>query len=421
MNYRGDLRLGDTLDFKFTTRSFTTGAPTTLAGSPAIAAYPDNSTTELTAGITLSVDFDSRTGLNNVRVVATSGNGYAAGTNYDLVITAGTVGGVSVVGEVVGSFSIEKRSALMPTTAARTLDVSAAGEAGIDWANIGSPTTAQNLSSTNIDTDQVVASVAGAVGSVTGAVTVGAIGNNVITALSINNDAITDAKVAADVTIASVTGSVGSVTGAVGSVTADVGITQAGADKVWASAARTLTSFGTLVADMATAVWGAATRLLTAGTNIVLAKGTGITGFNDPTVGAIADQVWDEILSGHAIGGSTGAALAAAGSAGDPWITALPGAYGAGTAGHIIGNMTGGTAGAGAITWAYTLTSSAGGLPIPDADVWVTSDLAGLNVLASGRTNQNGVVTFFLDAGTVYVWRQKSGWNFTNPDTETVS
>lgn len=77
---------------------------------------------------------------------------------------------------------------LIPTTAGRTLDVSTTGEAGLDWANIGSPTTAQNLSATNIDVDQVVASVSGAVGSVAGAV-------------------------------GSVTGAVGSVTGSVGSVT----------------------------------------------------------------------------------------------------------------------------------------------------------------------------------------------------------
>ena len=57
---------------------------------------------------------------------------------------------------------------LVPTTAGRTLDVSATGEAGLDWANVGSPTTAVNLSATNIDVDQVVASVSGAVGSVTG-------------------------------------------------------------------------------------------------------------------------------------------------------------------------------------------------------------------------------------------------------------
>jgi len=36
-----------------------------------------------------------------------------------------------------------------------------------------------------------------------------------------------------------------------------------------------------VIADVATAVWGAATRILTAGTNIALAKGTGVTGFND--------------------------------------------------------------------------------------------------------------------------------------------
>jgi hypothetical protein len=56
-------------------------------------------------------------------------------------------------------------------------------------------------------------------------------------------------------------------------------------------------------------------------------------------VAEIADQVWDEVLSGHLTAGSTGAALNGAGSAGDPWTTALPGAYGAGSAGHIVGNL----------------------------------------------------------------------------------
>lgn len=109
MAYIGDITLGDTIDFKFSTVG-TTGAPTTLAGSPVVSAYVDNSTTQLTAGITLSVDFDAVTGLHNVRVVASGANGYAAQTNVDLVITAGTVGGTSVVGYVIGSFSIENRS-----------------------------------------------------------------------------------------------------------------------------------------------------------------------------------------------------------------------------------------------------------------------------------------------------------------------
>ena len=56
-----------------------------------------------------------------------------------------------------------------------------------------------------------------------------------------------------------------------------------------------------------------------------------------PAAAAVADAVWDEATAGHATAGSTGAALTAAGNAGDPWATTLPGAYGAGTAGAIVG------------------------------------------------------------------------------------
>ena len=42
--------------------------------------------------------------------------------------------------------------ALKPTVAARTLDVSTGGEAGIDWANVGTPATTVNLSATTVAT-----------------------------------------------------------------------------------------------------------------------------------------------------------------------------------------------------------------------------------------------------------------------------
>lgn len=109
MKYLGDLKLGDTVHVKFTTVG-TSGAPTQLAGSPVISAYPTNNPTQLTAGITLTVDFDGVTGLNHVAVVASTGNGYLAATDYTLVITTGTVGGTSVVGYDVASFSIEHRT-----------------------------------------------------------------------------------------------------------------------------------------------------------------------------------------------------------------------------------------------------------------------------------------------------------------------
>ena len=57
-----------------------------------------------------------------------------------------------------------------PTTSGRSLDVTASGAAGVDWANVEAPTTVLDLSGTTIKTTQVVGSVTGAVGSVVGLV-----------------------------------------------------------------------------------------------------------------------------------------------------------------------------------------------------------------------------------------------------------
>ena len=144
-----DYTLGDTLYLMFTTRRFSTGAPFTLAGTPVVSAYEDNSLTQITAGITLGVDHDSVTGLNLLTIVATSGNGFEAGKQYNLVITTGTVDSVSAVGEVVGTFSIEAEAAFTrlgaPAGASVSADIAAieaqtddigvagAGLTGIPW------------------------------------------------------------------------------------------------------------------------------------------------------------------------------------------------------------------------------------------------------------------------------------------------
>lgn len=91
---------------------------------------------------------------------------------------------------------------LVPTTAGRTLDVSAGGEAGLDWANIGSPTTSVALTGTTI--------------AVTQKVDVDTIKTNPV----VNGGTVTFTT---NSTVASTTGAVGSVTGAVGSVTGAVG------------------------------------------------------------------------------------------------------------------------------------------------------------------------------------------------------
>jgi len=56
------------------------------------------------------------------------------------------------------------------------------------------------------------------------------------------------------------------------------------------------------------------------------------------TPAILASAVWDALTADHAIPATMGAAMAAAGSAGDPWSTNLPGSYVSGQAGYIIGN-----------------------------------------------------------------------------------
>jgi hypothetical protein len=59
------------------------------------------------------------------------------------------------------------------------------------------------------------------------------------------------------------------------------------------------------------------------------------------------------------------------------------------------------------------LTIEVGGIAVPDADVWITSDEAGTVVVAGTlQTNSEGKTTALLDSGvTYYVWMQKDGEN----------
>ena len=219
----------------------------------------------------------AQTGDNYARLGAPAGASLAADIASIKTDTGTTIPGRLPAALVSGRMDVSVGAyqtglaPLQPTTAGRTLDVTATGEAGIDWANIGSPTATVNLSGTT------VAAVSGAVGSVTGAV-------------------------------ASVTGNVGgNVTGSVGSIAAG-GIAS--------------TSFA------AGAITAAA----------IAADAIGASELAADAAAEIAAACWDVTLSGHLTSGTTGAALNAAGSAGDPWGTALPGAYGAGSAGYLIGS-----------------------------------------------------------------------------------
>ena len=355
MSWHGDIRLADTIDIKFCTVT-TTGAPTTLAGTPVVSAYPGNSTTQLTAGITLTVDFDGVTGLHNVRVAATGANGYATATNYALVITTGTVGGTSVVGYVVGAFSIENRSAVMPTTAARTLDVSAGGEAGVDWANVGSPTTTLGLSGTTVGTVTTLTGHTAQTGDAFARL-----------------GAPAGASVSAD--IAAIEGQTDDI-GAAGAGLTAVPWNAAWDAEVQSECADALTAFGAataaavdtidnfldteiaaILADtddiqtrlpaalvggrMDASVGAMATGVVTA--DAVAANAIGASELAADAVTEIVNGVWDEATAGHATAGTTGKALTDAGGAGTP-LTAQEVAnavWDESSAAHVAANTTG--------------------------------------------------------------------------------
>jgi len=377
MAHLGDYDASTVIYGHFSTYRPSTGAAYTLGGTPALSVYKDNSATQSTSGVTLTADFDSVTGLNYFAIdTSADGTFYSAGSNFSIVITTGTVDSVSVVGAVVGSFSLRKDSALKPTTASRTLDVSAGGEAGVDWANVGSPTTTLNLSGTTVktatdvetDTADIQTRLPAALVSGRIDASVGAMAAGTVTAAAIATDAIDADALAADAVaeiadavwdearaghvgagtfgegIASVQGNVtgnvgGNVTGSVGSVAAG-GIAAASFAANAIDAAALAADAGT---EIGSAVWATATRTLTANTNL-----------NDPTAAAIADAVWDEALSGHLSAGTTGEALngasapSAAAVADAVWDEARAGHVSAGSFGEgvasVQGNVTGSVA-----------------------------------------------------------------------------
>lgn len=119
MSYLGDRALASTVTFNFTTTI--NGQPTDLAGSPAISVYKTGSNVETTTGATLTAPYDSRTGLAHVVIdTSTDGTFYATGNDFSVVITTGTLGGISQIGQVVGEFSIGLTTAntTTPPTAA---------------------------------------------------------------------------------------------------------------------------------------------------------------------------------------------------------------------------------------------------------------------------------------------------------------
>lgn len=377
-----------TLNFKFTTRA-ATGVPTSLVGG-VVKVYKANETdTEINTGVTLTADFDTVTGLNNVLIDLSAAAFYATGQDYAIVITVGTVGGVSVVGEVVACFSIENRFIEADLTKINGTSVAGTGTqiaaAFIKFLNVATPTGTVNSLPDAVPGANTGLFIAGtnAATAITTALTANIIGNITGT----------------------LSGAVGSVTGAVGSISGitfptnfeDLAIVNTTGYVTYANtapldAAGTRSALGLASANMDTQLADIPTVAEFNARSIVSADYFVVTDYTvPPTAAANADAVCDELLSGHVIVGSLAAKLSA-------------------TAG-----------GSGALTYTVTVNDGSGN-HIDGAEVWITTDADGDDVIAGTiTTDASGIAVFTLDAGTYFLWKQKSGMNFTNPETIVVS
>lgn len=109
--YRGDIYLGDTIDHVWSSYDDESSAAEERTVAGTAACYPTGSATQITAGVTDTgtTEFDAFVGLNRLTIVATAANGYAAGSDYDCVVTGVTMNGDATV-VTVFSFSIENRA-----------------------------------------------------------------------------------------------------------------------------------------------------------------------------------------------------------------------------------------------------------------------------------------------------------------------
>lgn len=113
--YVGDF-LEDEPNIQLDIDTLVNGDMVALAGTPTVAVYKDNSDTEHTTTYTPAV-VDSATGAYRIVIDSSAHAFFATGCDYTARFKTGTLGGKSLVGRLVGSFSIENRNVILANKA----------------------------------------------------------------------------------------------------------------------------------------------------------------------------------------------------------------------------------------------------------------------------------------------------------------
>lgn len=105
--YLGAYTAGSTVYGAFNTKDLQTQAPITLAGTPSLTFRKNDTAAPDTSGAALTVDWNSVTGIMSWSCdTSADGTFFAAPSEIFVCIAAGTVDGVSVVGQVIAQFSL---------------------------------------------------------------------------------------------------------------------------------------------------------------------------------------------------------------------------------------------------------------------------------------------------------------------------
>jgi hypothetical protein len=107
--YLGDYKEDSTIYFCWDTND-KDGASITRVVNGTIKVYKDDGTTESTAGVTDTEDFDGLTGVHNCKIDLSSDSFYVKGNDYSVILAGATIDG-EIVNAVLATFSIENRFA----------------------------------------------------------------------------------------------------------------------------------------------------------------------------------------------------------------------------------------------------------------------------------------------------------------------
>lgn len=437
-NYLGDYAEDAVINFMWSSND-SNGAAITRATNGTISVYKANSTTQSTAGITDTEDFDTLTGIHHVRIDTSADAFYATANDYMVVLSGATIDG-QTVNAVLAHFSIENRymrgtdgaNTTTPPTAASIrseIDTNSTQLADI-LADIAA---LQDISTTDVQTAVTTALNTAIPGSPTA--------DSINERLQTLDNAYTAARAALLDNLDAAISSRSTFNQATQTVLADIrsilgtAITETTAGRLaanWQMLYNNDDSASTAVLDWITDLVNRLTNsralLLDNLTNLdaaisSISAGGDATAANQTTIINYVDELESRLTAVRAgyldnlpnldqaitstetnIRGADNDTLKTI----SDQIDAIPGA----------------TAGAIEVT---DILIDDGTNPVEGAEVWITTDGAGNNIIWYGTTNASGQPRDaadnnpWLDTGTYYIWVQHGNHSFSNPTSKTVS